>query len=66
MFDDLVMMFSTVYPEADGALEVLKSRIKQAAAGGVGQVLTFGHTKGPNWPTFLAFASRYFHPSQKS
>jgi sugar phosphate isomerase/epimerase len=43
-----VMMFSEIYPEADNALEVLKSRIKQAAAGGVGQVLTFGHTKGGN------------------
>jgi hypothetical protein len=21
-----------------------------------------GHTSGPNWPTFLEFASRYFEP----
>jgi hypothetical protein len=21
----------------------------------------FGHTPGPNWPTFLTFASRYLH-----
>ena len=43
-----LMMFSGVYPEAPDALEVLKSRIRQAAAGGVPQVLTFGHTKGGN------------------
>ena len=30
------------------ALEVLKQRIRQAAAGGVPQVLTFGHTEGGN------------------
>lgn len=27
---------------------------------------TDGHTAGPNWPTFLAFASRYFPPVQNS
>jgi len=43
-----VMMFSTVYPEADGAMQILTQRIKQAAAAGIGQVLTFGHTKGGN------------------
>jgi sugar phosphate isomerase/epimerase len=43
-----LMMFSTVYPEAANGLEVLKSRIRQAAAAGVPQVLTFGHTKGGN------------------
>jgi sugar phosphate isomerase/epimerase len=43
-----VMMFSTIYPEANGALEVLTSRIRQAAAAGIGQVLTFGHTRGGN------------------
>jgi sugar phosphate isomerase/epimerase len=43
-----VMMFSTVYPEAKNGLEVLKNRIRQAAAAGIGQVLTFGHTKGGN------------------
>ena len=42
------MMFSGVYPEAPDGLEVLKSRVRQAAAGGVSQVLTFGHTKGGN------------------
>lgn len=41
-----VMMFSTVYPEHDGALETLKHRIMQAEAAGIGQVLTFGHTQG--------------------
>jgi sugar phosphate isomerase/epimerase len=43
-----VMMFSGVYPEAKNGLEVLTSRIKQASAAGVGQVLTFGHTRGGN------------------
>jgi sugar phosphate isomerase/epimerase len=43
-----VMMFSGIYPEANGALEVLKSRIKQASAAGIPHVLTFGHTKGGN------------------
>lgn len=40
-----VMMFSDVYPEHDDAVEVLTSRIKQASAAGIGQVLTFGHTE---------------------
>jgi sugar phosphate isomerase/epimerase len=43
-----VMMFSIVYPEAKNGLEVLTQRIKQASAAGLGQVLTFGHTKGGN------------------
>ena len=43
-----VMMFAMVYPEAPNGLEVLTNRIKQAAAAGVGQVLTFGHTEGGN------------------
>jgi sugar phosphate isomerase/epimerase len=43
-----VLMFSEVYPEAANALEVLRSRIRQAAAAGIGQVLTFGHTRGGN------------------
>jgi sugar phosphate isomerase/epimerase len=41
-----VMLFSTVYPEAKDGLERLTVRIRQAAAGRVGQVLTFGHTAG--------------------
>jgi sugar phosphate isomerase/epimerase len=41
-----VMMFSTIYPEKPKAVEVLTQRIKQAAAAGIGQVLTFGHTEG--------------------
>jgi len=41
-----VMMFSTVYPEAPDGLEILTARIHQAAAAGIGQVLTFGHTSG--------------------
>ena len=43
-----LMMFSTIYPEKENALEVLTNRIRQAAAGGVPQVLTFGHTGGGN------------------
>lgn len=41
-----LMLFSTVYPEASDGLKVLTQRIKQASAAGIGQVLTFGHTKG--------------------
>jgi sugar phosphate isomerase/epimerase len=43
-----LMMFSSIYPENDGALEVLTNRLKQAAAAGMPQVLTFGHTQGGN------------------
>lgn len=43
-----VMMFSTIYPEHKDGLKILTNRIKQAAAAGIGQVLTFGHTKGGN------------------
>ena len=43
-----VMMFSTIYPEKPDGLKVLTQRLKQASAAGVGQVLTFGHTKGGN------------------
>lgn len=43
-----VMMFSTIYPEHPRGLTVLTQRIKQAAAAGIGQVLTFGHTQGGN------------------
>lgn len=43
-----VLMFSGVYPEAPTGLAVLTQRLKQAAAAGIGQVLTFGHTEGPN------------------
>jgi sugar phosphate isomerase/epimerase len=42
------MMFSTVYPEAENGLTVLTHRIRQAAAAGIPQVLTFGHTRGGN------------------
>ena len=43
-----LMMFSTIYPEAEKGLEVLTHRLQQAGAAGVSQVLTFGHTKGGN------------------
>jgi sugar phosphate isomerase/epimerase len=41
-----VMMFSMIYPEHDDAPKVLASRVRQAAAAGIPQVLTFGHTEG--------------------
>jgi sugar phosphate isomerase/epimerase len=43
---DPLMMFSMVYPEKPEAPKVLRSRIRQASAGGVRHVLTFGHTEG--------------------
>jgi sugar phosphate isomerase/epimerase len=43
-----LLMFSEVYPEATDALTILTNRIRQAEAGGVPQVLTFGHTRGGN------------------
>jgi sugar phosphate isomerase/epimerase len=43
-----LMMFSTIYPEDPKGIEVLTSRIKQAQAAGIPQVLTFGHTSGAN------------------
>ncbi len=41
-----LMMFSGIYPEAKEAMEVLTSRIRQASAAGMPQVLTFGHSEG--------------------
>ena len=41
-----LMMFSGIYPEDKNAVEVFTSRIRQAEAAGIPQVLTFGHTKG--------------------
>jgi sugar phosphate isomerase/epimerase len=43
-----LMMFSGIYPENPKAMDVFKSRILQAEAAGMPQVLTFGHTQGPN------------------
>lgn len=43
-----LMMFSGIYPEANGAVEVLTNRVRQAAAARIPQVLTFGHTQGGN------------------
>jgi len=43
-----LMMFSTIYPEHKDGLKVLTHRLKQAAAAGIPQLLTFGHTKGGN------------------
>jgi sugar phosphate isomerase/epimerase len=38
-----VLMFSGVYPDAPHHLEIMKSRILQAEAAGIGQLLTFGN-----------------------
>jgi len=43
-----VMMFSGIYPEAENAVKVMTSRIHQAAAAGIKQVLTFGDNEGSN------------------
>lgn len=43
---DPLMMFSMIYPEADDAIKVMTSRIRQAGAAGIRQVLTFGHNEG--------------------
>jgi sugar phosphate isomerase/epimerase len=43
-----LLMFSMIYPEDPAALSVLTRRIEQAAAAGIPQVLTFGHTQGGN------------------
>jgi sugar phosphate isomerase/epimerase len=48
-----VMMFSNIYPEHPRGLEVLTHRIQQAAAAGIAQVLTFGHTEGGNKPLWI-------------
>jgi sugar phosphate isomerase/epimerase len=40
-----VMMFSMVYPEHKDAPDVFRSRIRQASAAGIPQILTFGHTE---------------------
>lgn len=41
-----LMMFSGIYPEHNDAIGIFTNRIKQAAAAGIPQVLTFGHTEG--------------------
>lgn len=43
-----LMMFSGIYPEDPKGMEVLTARIRQAAAAGIGHVLTFGHTSDDN------------------
>jgi sugar phosphate isomerase/epimerase len=48
-----LMMFSGIYPEAPDALDVLKARIRQAAAAGMPHVLTFGHTRGGNYKLWV-------------
>jgi sugar phosphate isomerase/epimerase len=41
-----LLMFSGIYPEAPEAPKVFRSRVLQAEAAGIPQVLTFGHTRG--------------------
>jgi sugar phosphate isomerase/epimerase len=41
-----VLMFSTVYVEAPDGLDAHKKKIEHAAAAGIPQLLTFGHTEG--------------------
>jgi sugar phosphate isomerase/epimerase len=41
-----LMMFAGAGPEATDGLNILKHRLKQAAAAGIPHVLTFGHTEG--------------------
>ncbi|HEY2933426.1 MAG TPA: TIM barrel protein [Acidobacteriota bacterium] len=48
-----VMMFSTVYVEAKDGVDVLKKRIAQAAAAGIPQVLTFGHTERGQYEAWI-------------
>lgn len=48
-----LLMFSMIYPEDSRGLEVLTQRVKQAAAAGIPQVLTFGHTEGGNAPVWV-------------
>ena len=43
-----LMMFSMIYPEAADAPAIFRSRIRQAEAGGLRHVLTFGHTRDGN------------------
>jgi sugar phosphate isomerase/epimerase len=43
-----LLMFSGIYPEAPNGLDVLQTRIRQAGAAGMPQILTFGHTMGGN------------------
>ncbi len=43
-----LMMFTGIYPEHADAIRIFTSRIKQAQAAGIPQILTFGHTKGGN------------------
>jgi len=48
-----LLMFSVIYPEADGAEELFRNRIAQAGAAEIGQLLTFGHTKGDHHRTWV-------------
>ncbi|MCS7168446.1 MAG: TIM barrel protein [Gemmatales bacterium] len=49
-----VMMFSGIYPDNPKGYEVLARRVEQAAAAGIGQVLTFGSTRGGDRKAFVS------------
>lgn len=48
-----ILMFSTVYVAAEGAVDAHKRRIEQAAAAGIPQVLTFGHIEKGRHPQWI-------------
>jgi len=48
-----VLMFSGIYPDNPKGYEVLARRVEQAAAAGIGQVLTFSSTSGGNRKAFV-------------
>ncbi len=48
-----VMMFSGHRPEADDAVSAHTTRIKQAAAAGIPQILTMGHTEGGRYEYWI-------------
>jgi hypothetical protein len=47
---------SDVFPPIETALTAGELAYRQHAG---------GHTSGPNWPTFLEFAERYFEPASR-
>jgi len=48
-----VMMFAGHRPENEGAVEAHTKRIKQAAAAGISQILTMGHTEGGRYEHWI-------------
>ncbi len=48
-----IMMFSGVMPEANDHLDIMRTRIRQASAAGIPQLLTFGNTRGGDRPRWI-------------